>query len=289
MKKLLLLAVISLGLFSCNDDEPQAFGPNQTIIGFPKKSVSNSFLTDVVSAPLNVPINLIGFANETLPGEVVVNWTIDPSSTAVDGVEYTISGSQAISIAAGSTTGTANFTVYPTTFDATAPKTIVINLTTVASNNAIVGEQYKQVVVTLQGVCNSQLQGNYSNSTVIPVSSSVYNFNDEVWTKDAGTVSDYTGNHVGRFYGTTQVAGTGSPQTQLAVPVAVIFFTDICDKIKLEQQLLANAYPNIVTQDATQFANSTVDPDTGVVTFHYSIWFTNNTIERKHIGTYVPQ
>lgn len=289
MKKLLLLAVISLGLFSCNDDEPQAFGPNQTIIGFAKKKVSNSFLTDVPSASLNVPISLIGFANETLPGEVVVNWSIDPSSTAVDGVEYTISGPQVVSIAAGSTTGTANFTVYPTTFDATAPKTIVINLTTVTSNNAIVGEQYKQVIVTLQGVCNSQLQGNYSNSTVIPVSSSVYNFNDEVWTKDDGTVSDYTGNHVGRFYGTTQVAGTGSPQTQLAVPVAVLFFTDICDKIKLEQQLLANAYSNIVTQDATQFANSTVDPDTGVVTFHYSIWFTNNTIERKHIGTYVPQ
>lgn len=291
MKKLLLLTVLSLGFLSCNDDEPQAFGPNQTIVGFAEGKSTKPYLTDVPSASLNVPISLIGFANEALPaGEVVVNWSIDPSSTAIDGVEYTIDGPQVTSISAGNTTGTANFLVYPTTFDSTAPKTIVINLTTVVSNNAIIGEQFKKIVVTLQGVCNSQLQGNYSNYTTIPAFGNIYTFPDEVWIKREGTVSDYYGNHVGRFYGTAQVAG-GPGQTQLAVPIAYLAFTDVCDKIKLNQQFLADnpGYSNIVTQDATQYAASFVDPDTGIVTIHYSVWFSNNTVERKHVGVYTPQ
>lgn len=290
MRKLLLLTVLSLGFLSCNDDEPQAFGPNQTIVGFAEDESTKPYLTDVPSASLNVPINLIGFANETLPGEVVVSWSIDPSSTAVDGVEYTISGSQNTVISAQNTVGYADFVVYPTTFNSTDPKTIVINLNTVVSNNAIIGDQFKQIVVTLQGVCNSQLQGNYSNYTTIPAFGNVYTFADEVWIKREGTVSDYYGNHVGRFYGTAQVAG-GPGQTQLAVPTAYLAFTDVCDRIKLNQQFLADnpGYSNIVTQDATQYAASFVDTDTGIVTIHYSVWFSNNTVERKHVGVYTPQ
>ncbi len=64
MKKLLLLTVLSLGFLSCNDDEPQAFGPNQTIVGFAEGKSTKPYLTDVPSASLNVPISLIGFANE---------------------------------------------------------------------------------------------------------------------------------------------------------------------------------------------------------------------------------
>lgn len=293
MRKLLLLAIVSLGLFSCNDEEPQTFGPNQTIVGFAKKSVSNSYLTDVVNTPLNVPINLIGFANETLPGEVVVNWSVDPSSTAVSGVEYTISGTQSATISAGNTVGFADFVVYPTTLDPDAPKTIVINLTTVASSNAIVGEQYKQIVVTLQGVCNSQLQGNYTNSTLRLNNATTYTWTDEVITKDLGTVSDYTGSHVGQYYGTSQTAatvvGAGSASAQLAGPIAVFHFTDICDQIQVNQHNLIDLYSNIVTQSGTQFANSFKDPDTGIITIQYSIWFTNNTVERKFVGTYTPQ
>ena len=288
MKKLLLLTVLSLGFLSCNDDEPQAFGPNQTIVGFADDASTSSYLTDVTSEALNVPISLIGFANETLPGEVVVSWSIDPSSTAVSGVEYTITGSQTAVISAGNTTGTANFVVYPTTLNPATPKTIVINLTTVVSNNAIVGEQYKQVVVTLQGVCNSQLQGNYTNSTFRPSNGATYTFADEVWTKNGGTIADYTANHVGQYFGATQGAGSAGT-AQLAPAVALFFFSDVCDQIKVNQHNLADAYTNIVTQSATQFGNSFADPDTGVVTIHYSVWFTNNTVERQFIGTYTPQ
>ena len=295
MKKLLLLTVLSLGFISCNEDEPQAFGPNQTIVGFSQKSVSKPYLTDIANAPLNVPISLIGFANEALPGEVVVSWSVDPSSTAVAGVEYSISGSQTAVISAGNTTGTANFTIFPTTLDPDTPKTIVINLTSVNSNNAIVGEQYKKIVVTLQGVCNSQLQGAYTNQTLRFNNATTYTWNDEVFERVAGSASDYTGNHVGQYFGATQtpatVTGAGSASAQLAVPTAYLAFTDICDKIQVSQHNLGTGttYSNIVTQGAAQFANSFVDPDTGVVVIEYSIWFTNNTVERKFKGTYTPQ
>lgn len=294
MKKLLLLPLMLLSLVSCNDDEPQVFGPNQTIVGFAKSSDSKPFLNDQPTGTLQVPVNLIGFANETLPGDVVVNWSVNvDESTAVEGVEFDIAGSQSTSIAAGNSVGFINFDIYPTTLNPDTPKTIVIDLVSVPSNNAIIGAQYSKMTVTLQGICNSQLQGNYTNATLRINNATTYTWTDEVWTKDAGTDATYTANHVGQYYGASQTAatvtGAGSASAQLAPPVALFHFTDICDKIQVPQHNLADAYSNIVTQSPAQFDASTVDPDTGVVTIQYSIWFTNNTIERKFIGTYTPQ
>lgn len=290
MKKLLLLPLMLLSLVSCNDDEPQAFGPNQTIVGFSKTKDEKTFLTDQATGVVQYPINLIGFADETLPGDVIVNWSVNTDlSTATEGVEFEVNGSQTVTIPAGSTGSFLNFDVYPMTMNPTDPKIVVIDLTTVPSNNAIIGEQYKRVFIKLQGICNSQLQGNYLNSTFRLSNGATYVFTDEVWTKDDGTDATYTANHVGQYYGSTQAPGSAGTAA-LAPPVALFHFTNICDKISVTQpQNLADAYTNIVTQSPAQYDASTIDPDTGVVTIQYSIWFTNNTIERKFIGTYTPQ
>ena len=121
--------------------------------------MSKSFLTDIPSAEISVPVALISFANETLPGAVSAQWSVDPSSTAVEGVEYDIISSNTVTIAAGGTVTSIPFKVYPTTFDPAAPKKLVLNIT---SNSAVVGSQFKQVVITLQGVCPSYLAATYS-------------------------------------------------------------------------------------------------------------------------------
>lgn len=160
MKKLTLLAIVfSLFFIGCSDDEEVGtFGPNQTIVGFPETAITKSFLTDVVSSEITVPVGLISYANETLPGAVTVQWSVDASSTAVEGVEYDIISANSVTIPAGGTVNSIPFRVYPTTFDPDAPKTIVLNMT---STSALVGSQYKQVVITLQGVCPSNLVATY--------------------------------------------------------------------------------------------------------------------------------
>lgn len=293
MKKLLLIPILSLLLVSCNDDDPQVFGPTQNIVGFDTEKTSRSFLTDQTSGTISIPVDLIAFPNDVLPdSDISMTYTIESTSTATAGVEYLTPANNQVSITAGNTVGYINLDVVPTTFDPFAPKTVVLKLSTVSSSNAIIGEQYKMIEVTLQGVCNSQLQGSYTNATFRFSNNTTYTWTDEVITKDEGTDATYTGNHVGQYYGASQVpatvTGTGAASAQLAPPVALFHFSDICDNIKVYQHNLADAYTNIVTQSDAQYALSTADDDTGVIVIEYSIWFTNNTIERKFRGTYTP-
>lgn len=173
MKKLTLFTVLfSLFFIGCSDDdEVGTFGPTQAIVGFPQTSIAKNFLTDVPSQQFTVPVGLITYPNETLPGALSVQWSVDPSSTAIPGVEYDIVASNSITIPAGSSIVNIPFVAYPTTLDPDVPKTLVLNVT---SNNAIVGAQYKKVVITLQGVCPSNLEGTYFiNYTTGPVYSEV--------------------------------------------------------------------------------------------------------------------
>ncbi|HRN98161.1 MAG TPA: hypothetical protein PLA69_02420, partial [Flavobacterium sp.] len=71
-------------------------------------------------------------------------------------------------------------------------------------------------------------------------------------------------------------------------PSAGYYLTDICGKLQVPTQNLAQAYSNEVRQNATQFANSTVNEETGQITIHYSIFFTNNTVERPFFSVYTP-
>jgi hypothetical protein len=289
MKKLILLtAALSTFFVGCSDDEEVGtFGPNQTIAGFAEATMSKSFFTNVTSDVLNVPVSLIAFPNESLASNITVEYTVDPSSTATAGVEYTANTSNTATIAAGSTVGFISFNVNPTTFDAFDPKTIVLNITSVPSGNAILGAQYKKIVVTLQGVCVSEIAGDYSNSTVRVDNGAVFTFAQDRFTP-TGVASQYLSRYIGPYYSPGQTPG--SPNT-IGLPAgtnAGYVFTDICDSMKLETQNLAAAFTNLVRQSPLQFSNSVRNPSTGVVVIHYSIFFSNDTVERRFVSTYTP-
>jgi hypothetical protein len=165
MKKLIYLSAFVLTtLVSCTQEDGLKTGPNATIVGFPSTTVTSQNFTDVPQDQVNVVLNYISYANETIPSDdVTVTWEVDQAnSTAVEGYEYDFtSTSRQLTIVGGETVILLPIDVYPVNFDVNDPTKLVLKLTMVDSNNAIIGVQYESVNVVFQGVCPSNLAGEY--------------------------------------------------------------------------------------------------------------------------------
>lgn len=290
---ILMTAILAGFAMSCDDDEVGTFGPNETIVGF-TANYAPTFAIDQPTATLNVPVNLVSYENETFPGDVTVQVAVDEASTAQVGVDYAGLTTTSVTVPSGSTVAFIPVTVYPEALDPDAPTKLILNMTAVTTDNAIIGQQYSRVEITLQGVCVSFLSGNYSNVTTNPANGYEYHYNNEAISLYEGETT-YITQYIGAYHGTAFPAGTvfsgGAPvgsSVALAVPSAGYYFTDICGKLQVPTQNLAQAYSNEVRQNATQFANSTVNEETGQITIHYSIFFTNNTVERPFFSVYTP-
>lgn len=298
MKKLfLLLFAASLAFVSCSDDDSHVTGTTETIVGFSASALSKSYLNDQTDAELQIPITLISYADEQLPSsDITLNWEIvvDNSADAAQaGVEYDLpaGGSGTAVIPAGETFSSISMNVHPTTFDPVNPKKVTLKIT--SASNSIVGEQYSKIVVTLQGVCASNLEGNY-DLVVTRSDGTVYNLPGEVIAKlsDAQYKTNSTGpyNSRGLYGGGAQISGVG------------IVFDDVCNSISLwkdpdwsdqgdtginpGQAQGLGPYYNPVYQTQAQMDASNVDEATGTITIEYNIWF--SSVTRTYSGVYTP-
>lgn len=166
MKKFILTIMFATTLLSCTDDEVTgSLGPNNTIVGFTKGAITENYVNDVSNAELSIPITIVSFENEKLPNEdITVSWevlTSTDSDAATPGVEFDLpsGGSGSVVIPAGQTSSVITMNVHPDTFDPDFPKKVTLLIT--SATNSIVGKQYEKVVITLQGICASNLAGEY--------------------------------------------------------------------------------------------------------------------------------
>jgi len=151
------------------------------------------------------------------------------------------------------------------------------------NGNAHMNVQKTKVTVS----CGSFLEGLYSNSTLRPETGAVYTFAEDNVRKIGDGL--YLTSYIGPYYCAGQTPGTSG--NTIALPAgtnAGYEFSDVCSVLGLETQNLAAAFTNEVRQSAAQKALSTVDLETGIITVHYSIFFTGNTVERPFITTLTP-
>lgn len=288
MKKLIYLSAFVLTtLVSCTQDDGVQTGPNASIVGFAAPNVISQNFTDVPTDQVSVAFNYVSYANETIPSEdVTVTWEVDAvNSTAVEGVEFDFtSASRQFTIPGGQTVVVLPIDVYPVAFEVDTPTKLVLKLTTVDSNNAIIGAQYKSVTVVFQGLCPSNLAGSYSCVTTRTDNFTTYSWSNEIITSVGP--GQYVTSTTARFYSPGGDPGVGGT-TALVVP-AGYNFSDVCNSLTVTSTNLANAYTNLQTQSDVEQAASFVDTDTGVITIRYSIGFTNNTVFVPYESVYTP-
>lgn len=263
--KKISLALFSIALlFSCVKDDVEDFKSGPHIVGF-KNSSSSYIYTDADVNPVQIsePIDLIGGSNGTpSDSNISVQFSVDASSTAIAGTDYTVNvtGNQ-VTIPAGSDFVLLPITINPLVLPGNTPKTIVINLTQVSSNNATISDSDKQITITI-AKCESALAGNYSLEVTRIDNGAVYNYTTETITS-TGNLGEYITSSTSEF-GDLALGGLYD-LTDDGAPRNGFLFKDVCQSINIPEQNLGDYYTNLVYGNPDETNEVTLSPVTGQV------------------------
>ncbi len=282
MKKIknISLAIFALLMItSCVKDDDENMVTGARVVGFSRNF--NSFIftgADTDPYVINEKINFIG-GNDGTPSneDIVIHFSIDPSSTAIQGTDYTVSGNTT-TLEAGSNFTQIPITVDPSVLPGNTPKTIVINLDGTDSEKSVIANNKKQITITI-AKCESNLAGTYDLVVTRTDNNTTYSFPNEVITQIG--IGQYVTSSTGP-YGNGDLTGSGAPRDGF-------IFNDVCQSIQIEEQYLGDYYSNLVEGDSNS-GSVTLDPVTGEVvsiTMYYSIrGFSTGTYQRTFTAVY---
>lgn len=286
MKKISIYIVLALSFLtvaSCMvDDDVATVSEGDYIVGF-KNSISSNIYTDLDVDPVNLvqPIDLVGGQNGTPSDEaIVVEFEIDPSSTAIAGTHYAITATgNTLTLEPGSTFVNLPITVYPAALPGNLPQTIVVNLTQVSSSNAVILEERQTTTITI-AKCSSDLAGLYNLTVTRLDNNTTYNFANEELTQVS--VGEYETSSTAN-YGPGNLTGQGAFRDGF-------IFNDVCQEVVIPEQYLGDYFSNLVYGNETDGSQGfvTLDTDTGEVesiTMYYIVEFTAGNRSYKAVYT----
>ena len=224
------LFIVASAFLSCTDDDirtEQDFSNGPKVVGFATGVQTVPYFSDEGVVLRHFPMNLIGNGNgQPSDTDVVVSYTVDPASTATDGVEFNmVETTGTITIPAGSTFGEFPIEVNTGQLNPTEKTELILNLTT-STEGSVVGAQYSKLRIVFVG-CLSQLAGNYQ-VVISTVAGTSTRTNEVVTLTDINT---FRTKYVGRYaFGTFNPAG--------------YTFVDICGEISLPADQTLGGYSN---------------------------------------------
>jgi hypothetical protein len=262
--KIIFLCIVTLIIaISCVKDDAENNSKGDLIVGF-KNSQSSYIYTDVDVNPVQVfePIDLVGGSNGTTSNtDISIPFTIDASSTAILGTEYTITATGgSVTLEAGSSFVKLPFTINPSVLPGNVPKTIILNLGQPSPAGVVVAEDKKTITITI-AKCESDLAGTYALVVTRQDNGVVYNFPNEVITELS----------LGVYV--TSTSGPYNDLTDDGAPRNGFIFRDVCQSIAIDEQNLGDYYSNLLEGDDDS-GSVILDPVTGEVTsitMNYSI------------------
>ncbi len=280
MKKFKIIALMLLSvvaLLSCVKDDAEDFGSGPYVIGF--KNLQGSYIytdNDVNPVQISEPINLIGGSNGTTALEnIVIPFTVDPSSTAIAGTDYTINVTgTTVTIPAGTDFVQIPITVNPVVLPGNTPKTIIINLGQ-PNANSVVSEAKKTITITI-AKCESDISGVYALSVTRLDNGVVYSFPNEVITELSLGVYE------------TSTSGPYDDLTLDGAPRNGFIFKDVCQSVVIDEQNLGDFYSNLLFGNPTETNEIVLHPITGIVTtitMNYTITFAAGNRKFKAVYT----
>jgi hypothetical protein len=278
--KIVVLMLLSIAAFvSCVKSDVENFSTGAYIVGF--KNAQGSYIytaNDVDPVHISEPINLLGGSNGTeCPNAITIPFTIDPSSTAIAGTEYSIDASEnKVTIPAGGVFVQLPLTVNPTALQGNLPKTIIINLgSPTSTSNTVVSNAKKSITITI-AKCESNLAGTYSLSVTRIDNNAVYLFPNEEITQTG--IGEYVTSSTGPY---NDLTNDGAPRNGF-------IFKDVCQTIVIDQQNLGDFYSNLVYGNNTETNAVTLSSTTGQVesiTMNYTITFSAGPRKYRAIYT----
>jgi len=284
IKYLFILVLSITTLMSCDNlvddfERSEEYGDGPNLIGFTTGATNISGIANGSEYIFNLPMTGTGPSILDATEDVTVSISVDPTSTAVEGIHFLLAES--------SMTFKANnnyinqFPITMLTDGIIAPLEmnpyVILNVAEVNSAGDFVNNgRTGKIQVNLLYLCFSNLAGEYDVEM-------------RYVNPDAGTDTMH--------YGTDKINETGDGQYRTEAvghweidggPGAIggtagFDFTDVCNAISIPAQNLVNLYSNIV--EGVPGA-SHVDPDTGVIYFEYTI---TAGYARVYYVTYTPK
>lgn len=291
----LVLLVVSISSCDLGSDKELDYGNGPYVAQFPFASRTAFFLKDDAETfDYTLPVELVGGNGLALSQDITITYEVDTVTTwdddenpltpevvvntAEEGLNFDFAGSASIVIPAGSTFASIPLKIYSGTLDDQDPPVLLIKLTSVTANgvNVVTSGSKGSISLTLQGTCISDLGGLYNTSIIrtgteagtTPLSS--YTVALEPITETAEGV--YLTTVTGRFALPTITQVITGPFNQLnAGPTGGYVFKEVCGRIAVEQQRLFSIYSTTISQSATEYTNSSVNPATGVMTVCFKL------------------
>ncbi|WP_417443659.1 hypothetical protein [Joostella sp.] len=156
IKIIMAVLVSSLTLSSCLlDDDVTDFGATPVLAQFESQSITANFIQTPENPvySYDIPVVIIGGENQPIGEDVEVVISADPSSTAVEGVDYNFNGETTVTIPAGEMSTNITIDIISEPADPFDPKTLVLKID---SASKTISEDDK-IDVKLQAVCELDL------------------------------------------------------------------------------------------------------------------------------------
>lgn len=287
----LVLLVVSISSCDLGDDKELDYGNGPYVAQFPFASKTAFFLKDdAATFDYTLPVELVGGNGLALSKDITITYEVDTVTTwdddenpltpevvvntAEEGLNFDFAGSASIVIPAGSTFASIPLKIYSGTLDDQDPPVLLLKLTSITADgvNVVTSGSKGSIALTLQGTCISNLSGLYNTyitRTSTPLGGPYTVASEPITEIGAGT---YLTTVTGRFAlpTITQVI-TGAFNQLNSGPTGGYIFKEVCGRIAVEQQRLFSVYSTTISQTPTQYANSSVNSATGVMTVYFQL------------------
>jgi hypothetical protein len=166
--KIFFVAIlISLGATSCLLDQTTTdYSDSVSVLGFSNANMNLTFFTDNGDQQVNIPVRIDGPQKYDISTPVTATVTVDPSSTAVEGVHYTIADTSVSLDPNNNLLDVINLTVITDGVDPltiTEDPVLVLTLSDISDPNVLSNGRSEKVTITIKYLCESDMAGDYSN------------------------------------------------------------------------------------------------------------------------------
>lgn len=154
---------------SCDDtnvggDEELDYNTLINVVTFKKAALNAPAVADGEIKTYNAAIFVAGPNVGNIDGDITVKFSVDPSSTAVEGVNYTLASNSITLTKSSDYLGNIPIQIITEGIVPPLNLTLVLNIDSVTTNvdNVVVSGNKKQAVITIGYSCFANLEGTYS-------------------------------------------------------------------------------------------------------------------------------